>query len=79
MPSSAAISNTTARVMPRNAPAVIGRREDLAALDDENIVRRAFGDVPGVVQHERFIRAGQIRLDPRHHVVQIIQRFDRRI
>jgi hypothetical protein len=46
-----------------------GRREDLALLNDENIIRSAFGNVPRVIQHERFIRARQICLNPRHHVV----------
>jgi hypothetical protein len=49
------------------------RREDLAVLDDEDVVGRAFGDVACVVQHQRFISAGQVRFDPRHDVVQIVQ------
>ena len=48
-------------------------------LIDENIVGRAFRNVAGIVQHQRFIRAGEVRFDPRHDVVQIIQRFDRGI
>src|SRR5213596_335580 len=33
-----------------------GRREDLAVFKDEDIISSAFGNVPRVIQHERFIR-----------------------
>ncbi len=46
------------------------RREDLAVLNHENIVGRAFRNIARVIQHQRFIRAGQVRFDPRHDVVQ---------
>ena len=67
----AAISKTTDRVIPRKRSGRNRRSEDLAVLDDEHIVGRAFGHVARVVQHQRFIRAGEVRFDPRHHVVQI--------
>src|SRR5882757_3004857 len=46
-----------------------GRREDLAVFNNEYIISSAFGNVPCVIQHERFIRPRQICLNPRHHVV----------
>jgi hypothetical protein len=49
------------------------RREDLAVLDDEDVVCSAFGDVSCVVQHQRFISAGKVRFDPGHYVVQVVQ------
>ena len=55
------------------------RCHDLSPLDDEDIVRRAFRDVASVVQHQRFIRLGEIRFDPGEDVVEIIQRLDRGI
>src|SRR5205814_8597042 len=49
------------------------RREDLAVLNDEDVVGSAFGDVSCVVQHQRFISAGKVRFDPSHYVIQIVQ------
>jgi hypothetical protein len=41
----------------------------LAVFNDEDIISSAFGNVPRVIQHKRFIRPRQICLNPRHHVV----------
>ena len=55
------------------------RRENLTTLDDENVVSGAFGDVPCIVHHQCLVRTSQVRLNPRHHIVQVIEGFDRRI
>ena len=65
--------------MPRKRAGRDRRRENLAALDDEDIVGRAFRHVARIVQHQRFVRAGEVRFDPRHDVVQIIERLHRGI
>src|SRR5206468_4632498 len=67
---------------PRNSLQCSGRdwwREDLAVLDDEDIVGSAFGDISCVVQHQCFISAGKVGFDPGHYVVQVVQRFNSRI
>ena len=55
---------------------VIRRRVQHTVFDDEQIVRRAFGDKTFGVQHHGFFHAGVVRLDFRENVVQIIQRLD---
>ena len=54
-------------------------RKDMAMLDDEKVVSRAFRNIARVVQHERLVRAGEVRFDSRHHVVQVIERLNRGI
>src|SRR4029077_2357378 len=48
-------------------------REELAVLNDEDVVGGAFGNVARVVQHQRFISAGKVGFDPGHYVVQVVQ------
>ena len=79
IPSSAAISkHDRARDSAQRAGGN-WRREDLAMFDDEDVVRRAFRHIARIVQHQRFIRAGEIRFDSRHDVVQVVERLHRRI
>jgi hypothetical protein len=49
------------------------RCKNLTALDDKNVIGSAFGDIPRIVQHERLVRASQIRFNPRHYIVQVIK------
>ena len=65
--------------MPRNAPAAIGGVKIWPCLIMNTLSAVHSATLPGVVQHQRFVRAGEIRLDPRHDVVEIIERLHRRI
>ena len=58
---------------------IIRRREQRAVLDDEQIIRRAFGYKTFGVQHHGLFHAGIVRLDLGKDVVQIIKRFDGRV
>jgi hypothetical protein len=44
-------------------------REDLAVLNNEDVVGSAFGNVSCVVQHQRFISVGKVRFNPSHYIV----------
>ena len=54
------------------------RRLHLPVADDEDIVGGALGDVPLVVQHDRFGHVGIRRLDLGQDVVEIVEALDPR-
>ena len=54
------------------------RRQEFTALHEEQVIARALGDVPLVVQHDGLGRAGVGRLDLGHDVVEVIERLDSR-
>ena len=55
-----------------------GRREEIAALEDENIVAGAFGDEALLVEHQALAGAGLVGLDLGQDVVEVIERLDLR-
>ena len=56
-----------------------GRREQRAALHDENVVGGAFRHEAVVVQHDRLEGAGAVGLDLREDVLQVVEALDPRV
>ena len=70
---------TALRVMPSRMPASVGGVLQHAALDEEDVVAGAFGDLALVVEHQGFEAAGLDGLDLGQDVVEVVQRLDARI
>jgi len=53
--------------------------EQLATLDEEDVVRGALGDFAVLIEHERFGDTRADRLDFGENVIEVVERFDSRI
>ncbi len=55
---------------------VRGGRDQLALVNQEDVITGTLGDVTLLVEHEAFVEAVLLGFDLRQNIIQVIQRFD---